>query len=72
MYLAPWEDLREYPEGLNCKGVFGEQARQQMQQHQPLGVKKGSVLTAPPTPSSDGVPRQPHQPRLEAHLPPGS
>ena len=50
MYLAPWEDLSECPEGLNCKGVFGEQARQQMQQHQPLGVKKGSVLTARPPP----------------------
>ena len=76
MYLAPWDDLHEPPEGLNCKGapkgVFGERAGQQMQQHQPLGVKKGSLLTAPHPPAVMGYQGGPICPGQEAHLPPGS
>lgn len=76
MYLAPWDDLHEPPEGLNCKGapkgVFGERAGQQMQQHQPLGVKKGSLLTVPHPPAVTGYRGGPICPGREAHLPPGS
>lgn len=66
--LGPWDDLHEPLEGLNCKGAsqrsIWEQAGQQMQRHQPLGVKKRSALQPSPQ-SSDGVPRLPHLPRTQ-------